>query len=61
LCDWATWLVYRNGNPQIQQRGFYFRSAFEEIVSQILSEGGADGLNEDGTNKQYKYFINIPR
>jgi uncharacterized protein YecA (UPF0149 family) len=61
LCDWATWLVYRNGNPQKQQRGLYFRSAFEEIVSQILSEGGADGLNEDGTNKQYKYFINIPR
>jgi uncharacterized protein YecA (UPF0149 family) len=61
LCDWATWLVYRNGNPQKQQRGLYFRSAFEEIVSQILSEGGADGLNEDGTNKQYKNFINIPR
>ena len=60
LCDWATWLVYRNGNPQKQQRGLYFRSAFEEVLSRIADEGGASGLNEDGTQKQYKHFINIP-
>jgi hypothetical protein len=61
LCDWATWLVYRNGNPQKQQRGLYFRNSFEELLAQIAGEGGAAGLNEDGSVKQYKFFINIPR
>ena len=61
ICDWATWLIYRNGNPQKQQRGMAFRAAFEEILRKIADEGGADGLNEDGSRKQYKHFINIPR
>lgn len=59
--DWATWLVYRNGNPQKQQRGYAFREAFLGMLSKIADEGGMDGLNEDGTQKQYKYFRNIPR
>ena len=61
LVDWATWLVYRNGNPQKQQRGYAFREAFERILSKIADEGGANGLNEDGTRKIYKNFYNIPR
>lgn len=61
LVDWATWLIYRNGNPQKQQRGMAYRSAFEEIMAKIADEGGADGLNEDGSRKQYKYFRNRPR
>lgn len=61
LCDWATWLVYRNGNPQKQNRGMAFRSAFEEVIAQILGEGGAAGVNEDGTSVQFKNFRNIPR
>lgn len=60
IADWATWLVYRNGNPSKQTRGLAFKTAFEEIVSTILGEGGANGLNEDGTSKQYKHFFNIP-
>ena len=60
ICDWATWLVYRNGNPQKQQRGLYFRSAFEEILARIAGEGGANGMNEDGTLKKYNKFRNIP-
>ena len=32
ICDWATWLVYRNGNPQKQQRGMAYRYAFEEAL-----------------------------
>jgi hypothetical protein len=60
LCDWATWLVYRNGNPQKQQRGLYFRSSFEEVLAKIADEGGAAGLNEDGTQIIYKKFRNIP-
>ena len=61
IVDWATWLVYRNGNPQKQQRGLYFRNSFEEIVAKISAEGGLSGLNEDGTTKEYRNFINIPR
>jgi hypothetical protein len=60
ICDWATWLVYRNGNPQKQQRGMAYYQSFMGILSQIAGEGGADGLNEDGSVKQYKNFRNIP-
>ena len=60
LCDWATWLIYRNGNPQKQQRGMAYRAAFEEVLSKIRDEGGASGLNEDGSLKQFNKFINIP-
>lgn len=61
LADWATWLVYRNGNPQKQQRGYAFRNSFEEMLAKVSGEGGENGLNEDGSQKQYKFFINIPR
>lgn len=61
LADYATWLVYRNGNPQKQQRGLYFLRAFEEVLTRISDEGGKDGMNEDGTLKKYNKFINIPR
>ena len=61
LCDWATWLCYRNGNPQKQQRGMAYRNAFEEVLAQIRGEGGASAMNEDGTRMEFKYFRNIPR
>ena len=61
LADWATWLIYRNGNPQKQQRGMAFRYAFEELLTKIRDMGGMKGMNDDGTMKQYKFFINIPR
>ena len=61
LADWATWLVYRNGNPQKQQRGYAFREAFLSMLSTILGEGGVNGINEDGTLKRYRNFINIPK
>ena len=61
LCDWATWLVYRNGNPQKQQRGFQFRSHFLELLSTIAGEGGKAGLDEEtGLPKRYRNFRNIP-
>ena len=60
LCDWATWLVYRNGNPQKQQRGMAYRSAFDEVLAKLSDEGGAGGLNSDGTQKRFNMFINIP-
>lgn len=61
MADWATWLVYRNGNPQKQQRGYAYRESFLGMLAKIADEGGMDGLNDDGSQKQYKFFINIPR
>lgn len=55
LADWATWLVYRNGNPQKQQRGYQFRAAFDEVAQRITSSGGKAGMNKPVTN-----FYNIP-
>ena len=55
LADWATWLVYRNGNPQKQQRGYHFRAAFDEIERRITSTGGKAGMAKPVTN-----FYNIP-
>lgn len=61
IADWATWLIYRNGNPQKQNRGMAYRSAFEEMLAKLADMGGKNGLNEDGSMKKYKYFYNIPR
>lgn len=61
LADWATWLIYRNGNPQKQQRGYAFRDTFLSMLATVADEGGASGLNEDGSRKQYRHFINIPK
>jgi hypothetical protein len=61
LCDWATWLMYRNGNPQKQQRGMAYRSAFEEVLAKLSDDGGLAGIDPDtGLNVQYKKFRNIP-
>ena len=60
LVDYATWLIYRNGNPQKQQRGMTYLNAFQQILSKILDKGGAAGLNEDGTQVRYNKFRNIP-
>ena len=61
IADWATWLIYRNGNPQKQNRGMAYRYAFEELLSKLNGMGGKEGLNEDGSIKKYRKFINIPR
>ena len=53
LSDWATWLVYRNGNPSKQNRGFQFKLAFEEVLAKIKSEGGIKG--------RVRNFYNIPK
>ena len=60
LVDYATWLIYRNGNPQKQQRGMTYLNNFQQTLSKILDEGGAAGLNEDGTQVRYNKFRNIP-
>ena len=60
LADWATWLIYRNGNPQKQQRGYAYRESFEKMLATVAGQGGINGTNADGTLKQYNKFINIP-
>lgn len=52
IADYATWLVYRNGNPQKQQRGYAFLSAFESVAA-LARESGANGKAQN--------FFNIPR
>lgn len=52
IADWATWLIYRNGNPSRQNRGSVYRYACEEIVNKIIDEGGKNG--------RVKHFFNIP-
>ena len=62
ICDWATWLVYRNGNPQKQNSGRAYYETFMMILSKIADEGGLNGIDpETGMNIQYKIFRNIPR
>lgn len=55
LADWATWCIYRNGNPQKQQRGFVFKQSAEQVFSRIRSAGGAAGIANPVTQ-----FTNIP-
>lgn len=52
IADWATWLIYRNGNPQKQNRGYPFRNAAEETLAKITSENGKNG--------KVRHFKNIP-
>ena len=51
IADWATWCVYRNGNPQKQQRGYAFRQAFDEALARIREHGGGTPVRN---------FTNIP-
>lgn len=46
LADWATWLLYRNGNPQKQQRGIPFQLSFEGMRSRLIAEGGINGKRD---------------
>lgn len=59
IADWATWLVYRNGNPQKQQRGIPFRNAFEEMLVNAIEDKSTDGSGSE--SKRVTHFINIPR
>ena len=58
IADWASWLIYRNGNPQKQQRGMMFREAFLECCRKLLAEGGKKAELNGGPAK---HFRNMPR
>lgn len=40
MADYAAWLVYRNGSPQKQSRGYVFRKAFDEAESRLRMQRG---------------------
>ena len=62
IADWATWLIYRNGNPQKQQRGRAYWQHFMELLSKLADGGGKNGIDEEtGGQKKYKFIINIPK
>lgn len=64
IADWATWLIYRNGNAQKQSRGYQFREAFERVESKLRGMTAAEkGLADAGSDKSGggKYIYNIPR
>ena len=46
LADYATYLVYRNGNAVKQNRGMAFYSAFLEIVAKLKYERGGTGAKQ---------------
>lgn len=51
IVDWATWLVYRNGPANKQQRGAQFHASFQAVKARLIEtrKGGAQN------------FFNIPR
>ena len=46
LADYATYLVYRNGNAVKQNRGTAFYSAFLEVISKLKYERGGTGRKQ---------------
>lgn len=61
LADYATWLIYRNGNTAKQNRGQQYRASFEEVLRELQGMAeDADGLKAVPGSK-VKNFINIPR
>lgn len=55
LVDYATYLVYRNGNAVKQNRGMAYYGAFSEIESRLMSERYTPGNATMGGRR----FINI--
>lgn len=55
LVDYATYLVYRNGNSVKQNRGMAFYGSFSEIESRLMSERATPGNATMGGRR----FINI--
>lgn len=65
IADYATYLVYRNGNVQKQNRGQKYLERFLEVESQLknMTDDEKAALTGDENFKTVKYgkkFINIP-
>jgi hypothetical protein len=44
IADYATYLLYRNGNLQRQQRGIPFLRDFNDMLARLRAEGGRCGI-----------------
>ena len=53
IADWATWLIYRNGNAAKQQRGYGFRNSAEGLFA--VARGGLE------MSRPVRKITNIPR
>ena len=42
IVDWATWLLYRNGNVSKQNRGVAFMRSAEQALSRVPRNGGME-------------------
>lgn len=62
IVDWATWLIYRNGNSNKQNRGFQFRNSAENLLATLRGMTDAQkGVTRSDADKASRYIINIPR
>lgn len=64
VADWATWLIYRNGNVQKQNRGYQYRSSFSEAEAKLRGMTSAQKGLTDSTSDASgggRYIFNIPR
>jgi len=61
IVDWATWLVYRNGNTGKQNRGVVFRAAAESMHATIAGMMDDEKVVARSTAaKSKRYIHNIP-
>jgi hypothetical protein len=60
IADWATWLIYRNGNTNKQNRGYPFRESALSLFNKIRGMS-FDQKGLDRTQAPKRYFYNIPR
>lgn len=61
IADWATWLMYRNGNVSKQNRGVAFKIAFEDFLSSVPRGGGIEGEEELSARAKSMRFRNLYR
>lgn len=64
ICDYATWLVYRNGNPQKQSRGHEYLANYMDTLSKLKSLAARATVDEETgeitiSNKGYLKFYNV--
>lgn len=63
IADYATYMLYRNGNPQKQSRGTYFLQSFRECISKCKDLAGKMSFDpETGAmtfNKKPPQFFNV--
>lgn len=64
LADYATWLLYRNGNSQKQNRGSAFLQSFMSVLSELKSLSGSASYDADSgeitiNDGELPQFINV--